>query len=180
MRRLFLSAGHSDVKGKDRGAVSGQFVEGELAADFRRQLAFELQQLNVNCILDNDSNVTGDTVRLFRGLVKQADVAIDIHFNAAGFVATGTEIIIPDKSTKFENEVSKEIAKIIGLSLGIRNRGVKPESYTPRKKLFWMVIPCENILIEVCFLTNKTDMEKYLQNKELLAKNLANYLKSIL
>jgi len=176
MRRIFLSAGHSDVPDQDRGAISGKYIEGELAEDLRKQIAFELKKKGINCILDDHSNVTKDTVRLFRRLVKQPDIAIDIHFNAAEFVATGTEVIIPDINTEFERTIAKGICYIISTSLGIKNRGVKPESYTPRKKLFWMTVPCENILIEVCFLTNENDMQNYFENKIRLAKNLADYL----
>lgn len=93
-RKIFISAGHSNVSGRDRGAlgVNGT-IEGELTVALRKKVVSELNRLGANPITDIDRNVTRETVTfMIRNLVSR-DIAIDIHFNAATKTATGTEVL---------------------------------------------------------------------------------------
>ena len=45
MRSVFLSAGHSNRPGRDRGAAGNGYIEGELAVEFRNILKNELEIL---------------------------------------------------------------------------------------------------------------------------------------
>ena len=94
---------------------------------------------------------------------------------AASIEAGGTEVIVPDVVSEFESSLSKAILKVF-TDLGFRNRGVKRESATPRKRLGWMRPNAENILLETCFISNPSDMKLYQDNKSLIAKQLANVL----
>lgn len=179
MRTIYLSAGHSNVVGQDRGASGCKLVEGNLTVDFRRKLIAELQLQGITPKTDPDENITVKTVSLFKGMVGLTDIALDIHFNAGPPTATGCEVIIPQKYTRFEFNVAANISSIISRVLEIRNRGVLTEDRTPHKKLAWMAIPCENILMEICFISNMKDMEKYNNKDQQLANNLATYLKTV-
>lgn len=189
MKTIYLSAGHQlPIKGitTDGGAVGNGYVEGVLAAEFVKLLEVELKKLNVKVITDSFSNALAQTMISFKNLfskkqITSKDIAIEVHWNAASPEATGTEVIIPGRTsskeaTTIEKKVALEIVDSIATILNIKNRGVKFEYQTARKKLGWMTLDAENILIEMCFISNKKDMESYQKNKEILAKTIANII----
>lgn len=184
MKTIYLSAGHTNVKGSDNGASGNGFVEGVLAVEFVKLLEAELKKLNIKVITDSFSNALAQTMISFKNLfskkqITSKDIAIEVHWNAASPEATGTEVIIPGRTsskeaTTIEKKVALEIVDSIATILNIKNRGVKFEYQTARKKLGWMTLDAENILIEMCFISNKKDMDSYQKNKEILAKAIAN------
>jgi len=177
MRRIALSAGHSNVKGQDRGAQGNGILEGEETVVFRDLVKLRLEKHGVKVSVDPNSSVTGDTVRLFKKYFSGSDVCIDIHFNSASSPnATGTEVIIPVKYSRYEHDLALALCQIISSTLGIKNRGFKTELQTPRKKLFWMTIPAETVLIETCFLSNLRDVQSYKANKEELANAVGDII----
>lgn len=190
-RRVFLSAGHTNVAGKDQGAAgikdkNGKpYSEGVLAVEFTELLAAELKSLGIAPITDKYSNALAETMASFKRIVGAKDLAIEIHWNAGVPAATGAEVIIPGRAgikeaTLFELNVASQMSAIIAATLGIKNRGAKTEKDTARKTLGWMRIPCENILIEMCFITNTADMTAYQNHKKALAIKLAAYIKTII
>lgn len=177
MRKLFLIAGHG---GKDSGAVSGSYIERDLAIELRFLINNELRRLNVIPTMDANENYLALTLSWLRGKLNEKDVIIDIHWNASSNPsASGTEIIIPNVSSEYEKSFAAVLASTIA-SIGFKNRGVKPESDTARKKLAIMRPAAENILIEVCFISNTQDMLLYQKSKQILAKKLAYIIKDYL
>lgn len=177
MRKLFLIAGHG---GKDTGAVSGSYIERDLAIEFRFLIKEELNKLNIVPIMDSDNNYLAQTLSWLKGKIGKRDVIIDIHWNAASSaLANGTEVIIPNVASQYEKSFAAVLASTIA-SIGFKNRGVKPESDTARKRLGIMRPTAENILIEVCFISNKQDMLLYQKSKQILAKKLAYIIKDYL
>lgn len=173
-RRIAISAGHTNVVGQDRGAAANGYIEGNLTVELRDLIKKELGVFGVAASIDPNESATGDTVRLFRRYFVADDIVVDIHFNAATPQATGTEVIIGNNASPFEKKLAADVANTIATTLSIRNRGVKTEAQTPRKKLLWFTIPSETILIEVCFLSSVDDMIKYQRKKKALAANLAH------
>jgi len=176
-RNLFLSAGHSTKPESDNGAVGNGLIEGIVAAEFRLLLFTELKSIGVHAFVDGDHTVLSDTIGWIKRFVGKDSVAIDIHVDSATPHATGCTVFIPDVSSVYERTTADAIANCVSKSLSIRNRGVKPESLSARKKLAWMSANCENILIELFFISNKYDCEEYQKNKHKLARNLALVLK---
>lgn len=174
-RKIYISAGHSNVKGKDRGATAfdNSITEGEMAVELRNLICEYLKDNKIDFTIDSDSNVLKDSLAYLRGLVESGDIAIDIHFNSAISLAIGTEVLVPDKASPFETKLASNLSKSISSAIGIPNRGVKDELLSHRGKLGWMRLNCENILIEVCFISNKTDFDKYQYNKQRVASAIA-------
>jgi N-acetylmuramoyl-L-alanine amidase len=173
-RRIFLSAGHG---GSDPGAVSGIYIERDLAIELRSMVATELQaSYNVTALSDPNRNALSETLAWLRGRFGSRDILFDIHWNAGG--GTGIEVIVPEVSSSFERTLAQSLADRISLITSWRKRGggVKPESSTARKRLGWMRPAAENILIEVCFIDNKSDMEIYQKNKIQISKAIAEIL----
>lgn len=168
-RKIIISAGHG---GNDPGAVANGYTERDLAIEFRELLIKELLLLGVKPLTDDNKNALKQTLAWLIGKYSSKDILLDIHWNAASSKARGTEVIVPDNASVFENNLAKNILNVF-VSNGFINRGVKPESQTARKRLGWMRPPAENILIEVAFITNILDMNLYQNLKYKLAKELA-------
>lgn len=170
MRKVILSAGHG---GLDPGASGNGYIERDLAIELRELVGVELRALNIAPLMDDNRNALKDTLAWLRGKFGSKDILVDIHWNAsANPEAKGTEVIVPNLPTYFETSLAKNILKVF-TDLGFRERGVKPESLTARKTLAWMRPAAENILIEVCFISNSMDMKLYQANKNGIAKKLA-------
>jgi N-acetylmuramoyl-L-alanine amidase len=175
VRRVFVSAGHSNVKTKDRGAIGlSGIVEGDLTVVLRRLVVDELKLLGVYTSIDPDSYVTKDTVAIINSLLDSRDIAIDLHFNWSEFpTSRGTEVIIPFKYSSFEKELGTILSREIALVLGTKDRGAKTEASSFRKHLMFMTPDCENLLIEVCFISNNFDLAIYLCKEKVVAKVIA-------
>lgn len=174
-RKLFVVAGHG---GSDRGAsgVNG-YVEADLTIEFRDLIISELRKLGVVAITDKNTNALLQTLAWLKGLITPTSIAVDIHWNASSnALAKGTEVIVPEKPSKFETALATSLLKVF-TDIGFTSRGVKVESQTARGRLGWMRPVAENILIETCFITNNQDMLLYNNSKNILAKRVALVLK---
>lgn len=177
-RRIFISAGHSNKIGRDRGASSEFGIEGVLMVEFRDLLNRELQKLGICPILDKDDSILQDTINYFRKLTSNNDIILDFHLNSSSNKdSNGTETIIAGlKTTDIEKNLGKEINDIIVKTLGTRNRGVKTDVQLGRTLGFFKITG-HNILPEFCFISNKEDMEKYQKYKFALATEMAKVIK---
>jgi N-acetylmuramoyl-L-alanine amidase len=172
-RKIFLSAGHGGV---DSGAVGNGYIERDLTIDLRNHVVRELKALGIVPSIDDDKNALAQTLAWLRGKFGSKDILLDLHWNAAANPeAKGSEVIIPDISSQFEKDLAKALLNVF-TEVGFRDRGVKAEALTARKKLGWMRPAAENVLIEVCFISNLTDMKLYEANKKNIAKKIANIL----
>lgn len=173
MRNIFLSAGHG---GSDPGASGNGYIERDLAIELRILIANELKAgYNIDAKVDPPQNALAQTLAWLRGKFGSKDILFDIHWNAGPELANGTEVIVPDVYSQFELKLSTAILQVF-TTYGFKSRGVKKESQTPRKKLGWMRPNAENVLIEVCFISNKIDMKIYQANKYAIAKKIAKVL----
>lgn len=186
MRKIFISAGHSNASGKDsfgkiidRGAVGNGYIEGELAVEFRDLLVKELKCLGVSPIIDSNDSILSKSIAFFKNKTSSDSIVLEIHWNAASAQATGVEVLVPSPPSEFEKNKAKEISSLISRVLNIRNRGVKTEADSHHGRLGWMRLTGENLLIEMCFITNKSDMESYQANKSKLAKEMAYMLAEV-
>ena len=173
MRKIFLSAGHG---GKDPGASFGSYIERDLAIELRDLIIIQLKEYGVTPLTDDNKNALSETLAWLRGKFLSKDILFDIHWNAAGNPqANGTEVIVPDVSSMFERKLGTAILRMF-TDMGFKPRGLKPESQTARKRIGWMRPNAENLLIEVCFITNNYDMKLYQANKVKIASQLAKIL----
>lgn len=165
--KMLLIAGHGQG---DPGAIGNNRSECNLT----RNLAVAMQQEN----LDYDSDleiVLYDTTKDCYQQSKAGNVpnyreyeyVFEVHFNAASDPsAHGTEILISDyePSHTVEDLILSKLEK-----LGLTNRGVK------RRNDLLNMNNCVGIgtsyaLLETCFITNKSDVEFYLNNYEQVAQ----------
>ena len=183
MRKIFISAGHTNVlkPGFDNGASGNGFIEGLLTVGFRDLLVRELNLLGIYPIIDSNENALKASINFFKRLISPNSIALDIHWNSSeNATATGTETLIPAVYTNFEYELASRLSEAVSKTLNIRTRGangVKTELESHHSSLGWMRLNAENVLMEICFISNKSDMDKYISSRIQLAKNIALILK---
>lgn len=153
--------------------------EGQLTAELRSMIYKILVDAGFSdrVVIDADSNITAETLVLWQKKVRPTDLALDIHFNAAGPDARGVEVIVPDKWSTAEQRLAQRLASITSVVLGTKlrgNNGVITEKQSHRGRLGWMRLNCETILWEVCFPTNKQDFGALETRKTDLAAEAAN------
>lgn len=172
MKKIYLIAGHN---GKGTGA-NGYLDEGEETIIFRDMLDAELCKRGIipDTDFDREYEKLPNVVKWLNAEVEKTDVCIDIHFNAAAESANGTEVLIPDNHSEDEREMADKVCAKICEVLSTRNRGVKTEKQSAHGKLAMLSgFDCKQLLIEICFCSNKEDVEKYTKNKQKLAEELA-------
>lgn len=176
MRNIYLSAGHSNTKGRDMGAVGNGFIEGVEAAELRNIIYTELKKLGITAKMDNDNTILADSIRFFKNLTDSKSIVVDIHFNAGVPKATGTETLVPFDATKFEKYLAEELTKTMSETLNIKSRGVKSEADSHHGRLGWMRLTGENVLLEICFISNEQEIKNYRAKRFELGKNIAQVL----
>lgn len=177
-RKLFIAAGHSNVKGGDLGASANGYTEGLLTIELRDLIVSELKAIGVNPTIDANSNALAQSIQYFKAFTNPDALLIDIHFNAGTSAASGVEVIVPDDANAYEKSVAQQILTATTKTLGLLSRGLLKESQTPRKKLGWMRLIGNNVLIETCFISNVKDMISYNAHKKELAKSIATVIKN--
>jgi N-acetylmuramoyl-L-alanine amidase len=181
---LYLSAGHTPEATKgtkaDPGAIGNGLHEANLTSELRNLVLGELMLIapTLKVLTDKDNQQTGEWVSYLVKNAKQGDVICDIHFNAATPAASGTEVIIPKAFTAKEKELGTLLNNAIIKVLNSKDRGVKTEAHTARGKIGILFQPgiATNVLIEVCFISNKGEIENYQKHKISVAKAIAKVL----
>lgn len=190
-KHIIVSAGHSTKKGEDNGAQGNGYSEGHENARIRKRVVEILKsKYNVQAIIDEDFSELKKSIHTFTTLIKSKKyresevIAFEIHFNAsANKDANGVETVIPSEYTESELKLAHEMSLAISDVMKIRLRGttggmkgVITEAYSRAKRLGWMRIPAQNVLLELCFITNEEEMNKYSKNFENICQTIAGVL----
>lgn len=167
-KSLFISAGHSDT---DPGAVGNGKREADIVLEFRDYLALALQARDVEFSKDGEP---GQNLPLNVAWRKAAehDIAIEFHCNA--FVrptATGVETLSSDDNKPLGTRICQTISEV----LDITNRGAKGEDSGQHSHLAF-VSQGNGIIVELFFISNEDDLDKYENGKLRLAEELADLL----
>jgi N-acetylmuramoyl-L-alanine amidase len=173
---IFISAGHNTGgPKKDPGAVANGYTEAALAVEFRDLVILEVLALGQKVIKDHDHERLGEY--LTRIKTGSGSVVLEFHFDAAASAtATGTTALYPADSDRLDIAFSKDLEDAVSRILGIKRRGPLSEAHSNRGRLGLMRKQGTVCLLEICFITNKKDLELYMANKELLAKEVARIL----
>jgi N-acetylmuramoyl-L-alanine amidase len=169
MRRVFLISGHN---GSGTGA-NGFIDEGKETVILRDLIAENLKEMGIVAIKDDNLTPLTKVVQWLRNQITKKDICIDIHFNASTNPnANGSEVFIPTKNTYDEVELANMFR--ITLSKVFKDRGVSLESKSHHGKIAMLSgFDCCNILLEVCFVSNKLDSENYFEKRDFIAYELA-------
>ena len=167
--KIYLIAGHN---GSGTGA-NGFIDEGKETIILRDLIAKNLKEMGIIVIKDNDITPLTKVVQWLRSQISKKDICIDIHFNASSNkLANGSEVFIPTKNTKDEVELANMFKE--SLSKFFKDRGVSLESKSYHGKIAMLSgFDCCNVLLEICFVSNKLDSVNYFEHREFIAYELA-------
>lgn len=169
---VFISAGHNPKGIKpDPGAVSNGLHEANLTVEFRNLVIYELLKRNVEVISDNDDERLGDYLKRIK--TGSGSVVLEFHFDAASSIATGTTSLYGSDADRLDIAFAKELVETTAAVLGIKNRGALSEKDSHRGSLGLMREQGIVSLLELCFISNTQDIEKYQANKNELAFKIA-------
>lgn len=178
MRKIYLTAGH---RGGTTGANYNGIKEAEETIWLRNEIAERLKDKGVEVMLDNDSASLSEVIATINADCKKTDICVDLHFNAVGNPsANGTEVFKPFNSSDTEIEVAEDLLYATCMVLNTKNRGVKREGEGTHQRLAMLSdVACNSVLVEVCFISNKEDANKYKEKREELvwiyAENLLRW-----
>ena len=175
MRKIFLTAGH---RGGTTGANYNGIKEAEETIWLRNEIASILRKKGVEVELDNDNASLSEVVAQINATCKPTDICVDLHFNAVGNpTANGTEVLRPFNHNDTEIEVAENLLYSTCMVLGTKNRGVKREGEGTHSRLAMLSdVSYNSVLLEVCFISNREDANKYKERKDELAIILAEQL----
>lgn len=145
----------------------GNIEENVLATDLCNNILSEFKHLSTT------SNITfiDSNVLIFNPKINSRNIAINIHFNCFAIEsARGTEAIIPFKSTVIERTLAKILVDNVSACLATKNRGVRNEINFFKQEPLFLIPNYENILLKICFITNKADILIYVSKENVLAK----------
>jgi N-acetylmuramoyl-L-alanine amidase len=173
---IYISAGHTSrgVK-QDPGAVGNGYREADLTVEFRDLVIAELQKQNIKVIKDQDDERLGEYLKRIQ--TGNGSVVVEYHFDAAlSQTATGTTALIEAEADRLDKAFGKELVESTSSILGIKNRGVLTEKDSHRGSLGLMREEGIICLVEICFISNKSDLDAYHKNKKILAKAHADII----
>ena len=170
MAKFVVTAGHSDT---DPGAVANGVTESEIAEDMRNMIAGKLRSRGHDVITDGTGSYNQPLNEAIK-LVKQGDLAIEIHCNAAGTSsACGVETISLPKHKDLSQRISQAIAEITKDKVR-GDKGWIDQSQSHRGKLGY--VNAGGIIIELFFLTNKQSLDAYQSVKWVVASEITAVL----
>lgn len=155
-RIIVIDAGHG---GKDPGAVNGSYTEKNIVIEVAKKVQNKLQSKGAKVIMTREGDSypsLGDRVDISDK--SYAELFVSIHTNAASASAKGAETYYDssqnDNATE-SAELAKEIQKQIVSLAGMKDRGVKDNSFYVIRN---QDIP--SVLVELGFITNSEDLSK--------------------
>lgn len=174
---VFISAGHNPKGIKvDPGAIGNGYHEANLTVEFRDLVIKQCLKLGLKVIQDKDDERLGDYLKRIK--TGNGSVVIEFHFDAAvSSSATGTTALIEEEADRLDKAFAKELVELTSKTLNIKNRGVLTEAQSHRGKLGLMREEGIICLLELCFISNPTDVRQYKANKEKLAVEMAKIIK---
>ncbi|WP_086350196.1 N-acetylmuramoyl-L-alanine amidase [Candidatus Enterococcus clewellii] len=166
MVKILLIAGHG---AGDPGAVGCGLQEAVETRDVVNRLAPLLRNKGADVTVLNQSIDAFASIQ--RGSVPFSngyDYVFEVHFNAAGATAQGTEIFVTnaESATDVEQKIMSKISKFFV------NRGVKRTDFS----VIWTAksMGMSSALLEVCFISSKEDIAVYSANRQAIAQAICD------
>lgn len=165
--KYLISAGHSAT---DPGACANGHTEAAIALDMRDLVAKRLLEMRHTVLSDGG---LGENLPLKQAvaLVKDTDLAVELHCNAAANLhATGVEVIAPPALKLVAQRIARAIAGETGQKLRGQG-GWIDQSQSQHAKLAF--VQAGGLIVEMVFISNLADLRGFLAVKERVAMAIA-------
>lgn len=184
---LCIDEGHTK-SGADYGATGNGIIESLETRVFGNLLTQKLQKLGVvvdKCTIDIATSVS-DSINKRVAISKQRphDLIIIIHFNSVEDpAANGCELfILPNKGNYYSSTNSfnknKQFGEDILEAVCKAGNFVKRGNGVKYRDDLGMLLHTADyaVYLEICFLSNKSDVDKYIANKDKIASSIVKVL----
>lgn len=166
--KILLIAGHGDG---DSGAVGNGYKECSLTRNFCTELLFKNDDFSEDLEIDlypTEKDCYKESKSGNIPKFSDYDYTIEVHFNSfSDNTAHGSEVLMhPDQKITFERQFLNELEK-----LGFRNRGLKLRNDLLNLNNARMQ-QANYCLLEICFISSKADMERYINTKKIIVQKL--------
>lgn len=166
----YISAGHHL---KDPGAISNGLQENTLTIRVRDRVSELLRGLGATVYNDKDDETLAQVISRFKP--GNGSVLLEFHFDAASPSASGaTGFYADNPSSAHSMNFAYDLAEDCANALGIPSRGARSESDSHRGKLAFVRQEGICALLEIAFITNPDDMNKFEANFNHLCENIAS------
>jgi hypothetical protein len=167
----------------DYGAVAFGTTEAKELMLTRDLIAKQLESQGATFLSVPDNIDLKPTIQWINSQARSGDVAIELHCNAANGMARGTEAfhIAENQQRKKDAELLLKalLEEVPELHLSGKplSRGAKPDTLSQHGGLgFCRQVAVPSILIELCFLDNRQDLDLLQNHRDRFAKGLAKGL----
>jgi N-acetylmuramoyl-L-alanine amidase len=167
----FISAGHHL---HDSGAIGSGTQENIETIKFRDVVVDLCKAKGLKVITDDDNETLSEYLKRIQS--GDGSVVIEFHFDASDGKASGCTSIVSESANKNSLAFAKELSDATSQILVVNNRGVKDETETHRGRLGLMREHGTVALLEICFIDNKTDMDKFWNKSYILANSIADII----
>lgn len=167
----FISAGHHL---KDSGALGSGTQENLETIAFRDMVVSICRAKGMRVITDNDNETLPQY--LSRIQTGEGSVVIEFHFDAHDGQASGSTVLVGQDADANDKAFGKEVVDACSSIIGIPNRGVRSEAESHRGRLGLMREKGIVCLVELCFIDNPSDMQKYKAVKIQLANKISDII----
>jgi len=182
----YIIAGHS------KASPGAKAYNGKMEHEYTTELqglvvkhlkdAVCLQGTAMEIKTDNETMASYDVRNMINTYAVKGSVGIDIHFNNNNTKATGTEVIISERTSEENKQRASRMVKRISECLGIKHRRrvhtrdwIFPSETHVKELAILDKTKIPMLLIEVCFL-NEHDLPKYEAKKNEVARIIAEEL----
>lgn len=163
---------HPDAPGAAMTLGRHTVHEHDFWAPFAHELAMTLEQSGVGADVVERPNEEPDEALAKRVNATGADAAIELHFNAAGAQAWGTEMLHYPGSPKGKT-LAQHLQRETVAALGLRDRGLVTKDWP-----FLELTDMPAVICEPWFATNPDDVAKALTQLPKLQRAYRNALTS--
>lgn len=176
MKTIVLTAGHNN---KDSGAVSKdkKWTEAKIVTDLRNRVKTILEADGYTVITDGKGE---ENLILSKAvaLIPMGEVAIELHLNAAvSEQANGIEALAKSNLKSKCQTLCKSISDDMKYKIRGADGGWKSTDSGQHSRLAF----CEagGIILEVFFISNKAELDSYINNPDRVAKAIADAIKKL-
>lgn len=171
MQGIFLSSGHSDLRG---GATTSEMNEAQICTELRDLLAERLRSRGALVLTDGHP---GSNLPLEQAISLAQGVngpRVEFHMNVGEPSARGVEAF----SLPNQRPIASKLATIVGQTLDIPIRGEfgwKAPFESQHARLSFCTA-ARGVILELAFITNALDVDAILRGRSRLVEELANFL----
>lgn len=171
MKRIFVSAGHSD---QSPGAVRNGVTEEQTMQQLRNAVTDKLRARGASVLNDGDYGQNLPLSTAIRLAKTCHGPRCELHLNAVeNELARGVETFALPENKTLAQELSAAIADVLDAPLR-GDKGYKEQGESQHNKLGF--VAAGGVLVEVCFLSNKNEFNTYVQRQDLVAEAIAAVL----